>query len=48
MAEGSHYSHWMDLWQVRTTVARAISIPGFCQWQRYVPRDTAGPKKPSR
>jgi hypothetical protein len=47
-AEGSHYSHWMDLWQVRTTAARAISIPGFCQWQRYVPRDTAGAKKPSR
>jgi hypothetical protein len=28
-AEGSPYSHWMDLWQVRTTVAQAISIPGF-------------------
>jgi hypothetical protein len=28
----------MDLWQVRTTVAWVISIPGFCQWQRYVPR----------
>jgi hypothetical protein len=28
-AEGSPYSHWMDLWQVRTTAARAISIPGL-------------------
>jgi hypothetical protein len=37
MAEGSPYSHWMDLWQVGTTVARAISIPGFCQGQQYVP-----------
>jgi hypothetical protein len=36
--EGSPYSRWMDLWQVRTTAARAISIPGFCQWQRYVPQ----------
>jgi hypothetical protein len=27
--EGSPYSHWMDLWQVRTIVAQAISIPGF-------------------
>jgi hypothetical protein len=33
-AEGSPYSRWMDLWQVRTTAARAISIPGFCRWQR--------------
>jgi hypothetical protein len=32
----------LDLWQVRTTVARAISIPGFCRRQRYVPWDTAG------
>jgi hypothetical protein len=38
MAEGSPYSCWMDLWQVRTTAARAISIPGFCQRQRYIPR----------
>jgi hypothetical protein len=37
-AAGSHYSHWMDLWQVRTTAAWAISIPGFCQQQQYVPR----------
>jgi hypothetical protein len=29
MAEGSPYSYWMDLWQVRTTAAQAISIPGF-------------------
>jgi hypothetical protein len=36
--EGSPYSYWMDLWQVRTTAARAISIPGFCQQQQYVPR----------
>jgi hypothetical protein len=40
MAEGSPYSHWMDLWQVRTTAAWAISIPGLCQQQRYVPRGT--------
>jgi hypothetical protein len=40
MAEGSPYSHWMDLWQVRTTMARAISIPGFCQQQWYVPWGT--------
>jgi hypothetical protein len=39
-AEGSPYSHWIDLWQVRTIVAQAISIPGFCQRQRYVPRGT--------
>jgi hypothetical protein len=39
-AEGSPYSRWMDLWQVGTTAARAISIPGFYQWQRYVPRGT--------
>jgi hypothetical protein len=38
MAEGSPYSHWIDLWQVRTTAAHAISIPGFCQRQWYVPR----------
>jgi hypothetical protein len=38
--EGSPYSHWIDLWQVRTTAAQAISIPGFCQRQRYVPRGT--------
>jgi hypothetical protein len=38
MVEGSPYSCWMDLWQVRTTAAQAISIPGFCQWQRYVPQ----------
>jgi hypothetical protein len=37
-AEGSPYSHWMDLWQVRTTAAQAISILAFYQWQRYVPR----------
>jgi hypothetical protein len=30
----------MDLWQVRTTAARAISIPGFCQRQLYIPRGT--------
>jgi hypothetical protein len=36
----------MDLWQVRTTVAWAISIPGFCQWQQYVPRDMAVHWKP--
>jgi hypothetical protein len=41
MAEGSPYSYWMDLWQVRTIVAQAISIPGFCQRQRYVPQDMA-------
>jgi hypothetical protein len=35
--EDSPYSHWIDLWQVRTTAAQAISIPGFCQWQQYVP-----------
>jgi hypothetical protein len=29
MAERSPYSQWMDLWQVRTTVAQAKSIPGF-------------------
>jgi hypothetical protein len=27
----------MDLWQVRTTAAQAISILGFCQRQWYVP-----------
>jgi hypothetical protein len=42
IVEGSPYSHWMDLWQVRTTAAWAISIPGFCQWQRYVPRGMVG------
>jgi hypothetical protein len=40
MVEGSPYSHWIDLWQVRTTAARAISIPGFYQQQQYVPRGT--------
>jgi hypothetical protein len=39
-AEGSPYSNYIDLWQVRTTVARAISIPGFCSQQRYVPWGT--------
>jgi hypothetical protein len=29
MVEGSPYSRWMDLWQVRTTAAQVISIPGF-------------------
>jgi hypothetical protein len=37
MAEGSPYSHCMDLWQVRTTAAQAIGIPGFCQQQWHVP-----------
>jgi hypothetical protein len=39
MVEGSPYSRWMELWQVRTTAAWAISIPGFCQCQWYVPQD---------
>jgi hypothetical protein len=46
MAEGSPYSHWMDLWQVRTTAAWAISIPGFCQQQRYVPQGTVAHSLP--
>jgi hypothetical protein len=46
MAEGSPIPHWIDLWQVRTTVAWAISIPGFCQWQQYVARDMAAHWKP--
>jgi hypothetical protein len=46
MAEGSPYSHWIDLWQVRTTAAQAISILGFCQWQWYVPRGTAAHSQP--
>jgi hypothetical protein len=45
-AEGSPYSCWMDLWQVGTTVARAISIPGFCQQQWYVPRGTVAHSLP--
>jgi hypothetical protein len=44
--EGSPYSHWMDLWQVETTAARAISIPGFCQRQRYVPQGTVAHSLP--
>jgi hypothetical protein len=46
MVEGSLYSHWMDLWQVRTTAAQAISIPGFCQRQRYVPRGMVAHSQP--
>jgi hypothetical protein len=46
MAEGSPYSCWIDLWQVRTTVARAISIPGFCQRQHYVPQGTVAHSPP--
>jgi hypothetical protein len=46
MAEGSPYSHWMDLWQVRTTVARAISIAGFCQQQQYIPQGMAVHSQP--
>jgi hypothetical protein len=37
MAEGSPYSYWMDLWQVRTTAARAISIPGFLSMAAVCP-----------
>jgi hypothetical protein len=40
MAEGSPYSCWIDLWQVRTIAAWAIRIPGLCQWQWYVPQGT--------
>jgi hypothetical protein len=46
VAEGSPYSHWMDLWQVRTTAAQAISIPGFCQRQQYVPWGTVAHSLP--
>jgi hypothetical protein len=46
MAEGSPYSHWMDLWHVRTTAAQAISIPGFYQRQLYIPWGMAAHSPP--
>jgi hypothetical protein len=47
MAECSPESCWIDLWQVRTTVAQARSIPGSCQWQWYIPQGMAAHLQPS-